>query len=720
MIRSFITAVLLGLVALTLSATSAFAHASLLATTPADNAVLAAAPHAVEMQFNEPVGILLFTLLGPDGLKRDLTSVTKGGETVSVPLPDGLPQGTEALTWHIVSADGHPVAGTLIFSIGHAAGAIEQAGTDPALAVIIWLARLLVYTGLFIGAGSFVFGAIAPLPEAARRIGFVLVGVGAVAAVLSIPLQGADGLGLNLAALVDPRAWATGWSTTYSLTIVAILIAYALAVASATVAGLPRNALALLTLLVIGLSLTLSGHASAADPQWLTRPAVFVHVVAVSFWIGSLLPLALLLLKGGADAERALARFSAIIPYALLPLVIAGIALAVVQLGAIGPSWLTPYAAILGAKLVMVLLLLALAAWNRWRLTPQAGDTAGRRRLVLSVRAEIVLVLIVLGLVAGWRFTVPPRAIAQELAAPVLGQAMGGDLMAELSVLPGRVGETSITISLTDMQMAPINPLSVKLSLTQAAEGVGPIEADTAKGSDGAWHADHVTLPVGGAWTASIDARTGTFDITTLTGSFTLPSTEPAMKVPAPIAAAAVSSALLAAPAVASDAFLASCPTGQIFTVGDITVSGAYSRATLKGAASAAGYLTIHNSGSTADVFTGVTSPAATDVTLHQMKMNGQVMEMSDLPNGVPVLPGGDVSFDPMSYHLMLTGLAGPLVQGQCVPMVLHFAKAGDVAVQFNIGGIAQSAPVTDGGASSLAQPMSSMDMGGNSSMSGM
>ncbi len=186
------------------------------------------------------------------------------------------------------------------------------------------------------------------------------------------------------------------------------------------------------------------------------------------------------------------------------------------------------------------------------------------------------------------------------------------------------------------------------------------------------------------------------------------------MKAPATIAAAAVSSALLAAPAAASDAFLASCPTGQTFAAGDITISGAYSRATLKGAASAAGYLTIHNGGTAADTFTGVTSPAATDVTLHQMKMNGQVMEMSDLPDGVPVPPGGNVSFDPMSYHLMLTGLAGPLVQGQCVPMVLHFAKAGDIAVQFNIGGIAQDGPVTDDGGSS------SMDMGGMSSMPGM
>ncbi|WP_445500229.1 hypothetical protein [Microvirga sp. G4-2] len=32
-----------------------------------------------------------------------------------------------------------------------------------------------------------------------------------------------------------------------------------------------------------GLALALSGHASAAPPQWLTRPSVFVHGMAAAF-----------------------------------------------------------------------------------------------------------------------------------------------------------------------------------------------------------------------------------------------------------------------------------------------------------------------------------------------------------------------------------------------------------------------------------------------------
>lgn len=159
------------------------------------------------------------------------------------------------------------------------------------------------------------------------------------------------------------------------------------------------------------------------------------------------------------------------------------------------------------------------------------------------------------------------------------------------------------------------------------------------------------------------------------------------------------------------------CPAGQSFSAGGITVTGAYLRATPPAAQSAAAYLVIHNAGSAADTLTGATTGAASDTALHQMSMNGQVMQMSELPGGLPVPAGGSVSLDPMGDHLMLTGLGGPLVAGQCLAMVLHFAKAGDLSIELNIGTITQDGPpiATIPGASimpSSAMAMSSMSMG--------
>ena len=154
------------------------------------------------------------------------------------------------------------------------------------------------------------------------------------------------------------------------------------------------------------------------------------------------------------------------------------------------------------------------------------------------------------------------------------------------------------------------------------------------------------------------------------------------------------------------------CATGQRFTQGDLTVTGAYMRATLKGAQSAGGYLTIANTGTTADILTGASSAAAGDIAIHQMKMNGQVMEMSPVEGGLEVPAGGSVSLDPMGYHLMLTGMTQPFIQGQCVQMVLHFAHAGDLPIVLNIGGIAQKEAPGGAPAGSVSiMPSGSPDM---------
>jgi copper transport protein len=516
-INTTIRAVLLGLLMLLAGITAAYAHASLLSTSPANNDVLASGPAEATLNFNEPVGVLSITLIGPDGSKTELTDKASGGDTVTVPLPQDLKQGTEALTWHIVSADGHPVAGTLIFSVGTVtgAGADTMAGTDRFVAIAIWICRVAIYLGLFGGVGALVFGAIAPLPNAVRRIAVALIGTGMVAAVLALGLQGVDGLGLTLAGLTDAKAWASGWGTSYGATIATVLAAFVVALLS-----MRLRIAAMLALVLTGLALALSGHASAADPQWLTRPAVFLHVTAICFWVGSLLPLAFLMLSPGEAAAQGLARFSAIIPYAVAPLVVSGAVLACVQLGWPGAAWFTPYAAILGAKLALLVVLFALAAVNRWTLTKPAlaGSARARWRLGLSARAEIACVLVILGLVAGWRFTPPPRAIAQELAVPAEAHFHSEALMAELTVTPGRSGPVDTSLYLMDGAFGPVTPLSVTLDFSQQEAGIGPIEAKAKQGADGFWHTDGFVLPIGGAWTVTVEARTGKFELRKVSG----------------------------------------------------------------------------------------------------------------------------------------------------------------------------------------------------------
>jgi copper transport protein len=99
-------------------ATGVSAHASLVAAEPADGTVLATAPKTVRLRFNEPVTPAVISLIDASGKIRDDLAVQAVDQIVTLTLPETLPHGTQIVSYRIISADGHPVAGSLVFSIG--------------------------------------------------------------------------------------------------------------------------------------------------------------------------------------------------------------------------------------------------------------------------------------------------------------------------------------------------------------------------------------------------------------------------------------------------------------------------------------------------------------------------------------------------------------------------------------------------------------------------
>jgi copper(I)-binding protein len=113
---------------------------------------------------------------------------------------------------------------------------------------------------------------------------------------------------------------------------------------------------------------------------------------------------------------------------------------------------------------------------------------------------------------------------------------------------------------------------------------------------------------------------------------------------------------------------------------GDVQVTNAWARATPGGAQTAAAYVTILSP--TADRLTAAATPAAQKAELHSMTMDGNVMKMRQV-DGIDLPAGQAVTLKPGGYHIMLTGLAQPLTEGQTFPLTLTFDKAGarDVTV---------------------------------------
>ena len=497
----------------------ALAHASLVRADPADGTVLAAAPDSFALVFNEPVSPLVLRLVGPDGTAVTLDQVRLEDGTLRIAAPSGLGPGTQALSWRVVSEDGHPIGGTIVFSVGAPSAGPPPAAdsVDWALRSAVWIVRILLYAGLFLGIGGVAFRTlVAPLPRpAAKAVATALV-VGLIAAPLSLGLQGLDALGLPLAQLTRGLAWSAGWATSYGVTVLVAALALIVGLLALALRGAAATAFSLVALLGVGAALALSGHASAAQPQWVTRPAVALHAIGIALWAGALLPLAAGLRQDGARA--ALDRFSRLIPVAVAPLAAAGIVLAVVQLGRVDALWTTAYGRVFLVKLALLAALFALAALNRWRLTgpARAGDAGAVRSLRRSITVEILLVLAIFGAAAAWRFTPPPRSLAAAAAVPASIHIHAAQAMADLTITPGRAGPVIATIVVMTGDFGPLDPREITLVLSNPAAGIEPIRRPATRTGDGTWRVDGLTIPMAGLWTARIDILITDFDIARL------------------------------------------------------------------------------------------------------------------------------------------------------------------------------------------------------------
>lgn len=503
---------------------SALAHASLIAAEPADGAVILQKPAAFKLTFNEPVSPLVLKLVAPDGSITELAGSKVEGASLAIPAATEMTPGTYILSWRVVSLDGHPIGGTIAFSLGHpsASGYPSAAAPDRPLRAAIWLARFLVYAGLFFGSGAALYRAlIAPPPDAARKFALTVSSLGLVATIASVGLQGLDALAAPLGGFFHIDVWRAAAFTTYAATASLATLALAASLAALRTKELgPARLLAFIAVTIAGLAFAASGHASNAPPQWLSRPAVFVHAVALIFWIGALPPLALALREAGEGATRALAHFSRLIPFSIAPLVLSGLALAWVQLGTPAALWETGYGRVLLAKLALLTALFALASWNRWSLTAKAegGDPAATRSLIRSIAVEIVLVVAILGVVALWRFTPPPRAILEAAPTSVQAHLHGEKAMAHLSLSPGRAGRVTATIAIMSNEAEAIEPNEVTLAVAKPGSGLEPLARPAHRMSDGAWRVDDLIIPLAGKWSARVEILVGDFERIRLEG----------------------------------------------------------------------------------------------------------------------------------------------------------------------------------------------------------
>ncbi len=490
----------------------ASAHASLAFSEPRDGTVLAKAPKMVQLRFNESVMAGAVKLIDAAGKLRSDATVEAKDEAITVMMPADLPRGTQIISYRVISQDGHPVSGAITFSIGEPTANKAPENADAGINGLIWLSRIGLYLGFFFGIGGVFFLSWIARERAASRLIAAALIVGMVSAMASLGLQGLDVLGLPLSDVFAGVSWKVALGTSLGPSVLIAIAAFALGLADlrTRISGLSRT-LSALALSGVGLSLAASGHAATAPPEILTRPAVFLHGVSVAFWLGAFAPLLAIIRRPEAKPLPILQRFSGVAIVVVAVLALTGLTLATLQLESFAALVTTKYGIILTIKLALVTALLGLAALNRFRFTPAlVRDTNATKPLSKSILLEAVLAIGILAVVAGWRFTPPPRSLIPD--APLAIHIHSDKAMFQVLVSPGRVGSDDFVLQLMNGDGTPLHAKEATLTLSLPERGIDEIERQGTLGTDGFWHVAKVPLTVPGRWHVRIDALVTDFE----------------------------------------------------------------------------------------------------------------------------------------------------------------------------------------------------------------
>ncbi|MBW8639953.1 DUF1775 domain-containing protein [Hoeflea sp. WL0058] len=123
----------------------------------------------------------------------------------------------------------------------------------------------------------------------------------------------------------------------------------------------------------------------------------------------------------------------------------------------------------------------------------------------------------------------------------------------------------------------------------------------------------------------------------------------------------------------------------EIIKVGDLEIDQPYARAAPPNAPVSAGYMVIRNTGAEGDRLVGGSVDFADHLEVHEMKMDGDVMKMRELSDGLEIPAGGEVVLKPGGFHIMFMKMKEQLKPGETRKVTLEFEKAGTVELELPV-----------------------------------
>ncbi|MFZ4721067.1 MAG: copper resistance CopC/CopD family protein [Ilumatobacteraceae bacterium] len=495
----------------------ASAHAALERSVPSANSVVEQSPPAIVLDYDEDIEAPLASIgvFDADRKPVEVGAPAAGDDSTIVtaslpPLDDGL----YAVVWRVTSADGHVIDGAFSFQVGTGStgsgddliadvsgGGQVDAGLKWAYGIARFLALagaiVLIGVGIWSVQGRPQLGSIGRI-RAAMWIGWVALFAGALGA---FGMFGAQAKGGTVSDAFSPSTWGDIAGTDTGRALLArIVLAVVLGVVlrmwakhGATWWQLVAGSASLLTLITF----SKSGHPNSLTPRLLWIAIDTAHLLAITAWVGGLTALAL---AGRAwlsepEAVRPVRRYSATAFVAVPVIVATGVAQTLKLAGGLDDVTATTWGRMLLAKVMLVIVMVAIGGVSRWLLHHDGPGSLRRTVLV-----EAVIGIVVIGLAAGM-VAQPPRPSVP--AIPFNATVSSNGVLAAVSISPGGVGSNEIHVLITPPggSITPVSGLTGRVSLPAQGIPNSPIEF-TAEGAN--HFSGNITFPESGEWTLEL------------------------------------------------------------------------------------------------------------------------------------------------------------------------------------------------------------------------
>ena len=527
-------AILVGVLAL--GTTAASAHATLESSSPADGQSVLTSPSEIRITFSEAVTTISggLSVLDADGKTVDTgNSEIVDGRTLVAPISESLSDGTYVATYRVLSADGHPVSGSLLFGVGEGAldrSALPSSNGDRLWEIIGGISRFIIYLAALVAAGVAFF--LAFIHDRAEdrwrivpfvRIGSILALFSAIGIVMS---QAALLTGKGAGAVTDSNVLRDVLNQNLGWSLALLMIGLAAVHLSTDIAKkVVSQSLALSGGLAITVSFAVWGHATELSPTAISLAANAIHATAAALWLGGLVGLVMVLSLRAPETVGSTAgiigRFSLMAFWSVIALTIAGLTLTITGSDASLNSILTTtWGQLILAKIGLTLIVVLIAAWNRRKLVPSltsptenASELAVRwATLLRTIRAEAVLLVAVIALTA-IVVNVPPARTAVVATTERVDTTQRVDTgTVQLSVDPATVGPNTVAVRYADETGQPVNVAnSMSIEFSQPSAGLEPITRQVPASEPGVFVIQGNELSIPGTWTITIAVRTGDF-----------------------------------------------------------------------------------------------------------------------------------------------------------------------------------------------------------------